>query len=206
MFKKLVSGADLYVVIILVSVLLLPAAGIWAVWLRGQIDTGREALRRARDKSDRGEMVVIGSLMKQRENMKDDTSAAARARDYQTFMQNQILAIREGTKVSDFKITQPRVNKVAAKKAVDTEVDIRWERDGKDYSVDRPFLNAVLYNIESQSPQWKLRALHVKNETLKDLVSAQKPPPPESADEWRVMAMTFASREPDTEVKRPGGR
>ena len=187
--KSFFGDLDLYKVIIIGSLLLLPAVGFWAYHLDGQIKEGEQAIQKAT--RDGGTLSEIGKYQKavdeQRRNRANDAGLDA----YTTYFQNNIIKGAR-LKSTDFHFSSPRESSVG-RRAIDTEVPIKFDK----IILSRDQILSILFNCESQSPVWKLRHLHIRNEDVRGSGSRGRTPPPELGDRWKIEQMVFASRRPN---------
>ncbi len=206
MLKRLLARLDLYKVLIFGCAVALPVLGWWIYSLQGRIAKGRSALnaatRQGRTRAE-GELEAIGLYIKQIENLlKSGRPNEDIAEGHRVYFQKQITNTGVDIRLDDFSIGEIETVPVAREKAIDQQVVVRFTRDGRDNTpLTRDFLNAVLFNCESQGP-WKLRQLKLRNKEVKDFVSAAKVPPPETGDEWILERMMFARRIPDPKAAK----
>lgn len=197
---------DLYKGVILASLLLLPVTG-W--WINGTMET-IEATRRAISAATRtdGYLMEIGKLQKQIETVEANRVSNTGLGEVKVYFQNQLhLADPVNLKDDDFTVlpVQQEHTRIGQQQEVtDHVVGIRFERrGGKDFVMSREFLFAMLFNCESGAQGhgqtsavpsiWKLRKLHVKNDSVPDNKGA---PPQPLEDRWVVRSLEFARREP----------
>jgi hypothetical protein len=192
--KSFLQNLDLYKAIILLSALLLPAVGYWAYHLHGQIQIGRDAIASAL--APGGELEEIGKFQKAIEEQKRNTTSAGVAESESSYFTNQIIKGAERLKRVNFEIGSVQELKVQ-NKAIDRVVPIEFKQEGaqKQLPLFRDELNIILYNVESQSPAWKLRTLEIRNADI-SAAARNKAPPPELEDQWIVQRLQFASRRP----------
>lgn len=197
---------DLYKVVILLSVVVLPALGWWITQLDGEIELSHKAIREAKRKG--GTLEQIGALQKTVELVvQNKLSASDTINMPRRYFEGQILqAGGANLKTSDFGLTDPKEEPVSLpgsrQRASDFVVDVQWPRT--DFSVNLDFVYAVLFNCESGAGAgggvsqsiWKLRDLQLVNATDERLLTGYKTPPPELADKWTIREMKFARREP----------
>jgi hypothetical protein len=189
---------DLYKAIILGSILLAAAAGIWAWNMKRQVADGRIALAAAR--TPNGVLQQIGLLQKQIENHVANQRHVVRGSPLDYFAETIYTSASPGSdfKRADFIVGSPNEVKNTRLGTKDISVTIEFKRGGREaFPLPRPFLHAVVLNCEQKSQIWKLRDLRIRNKDLKDALAGSKAPPPETADEWLVESMTFACRQPD---------
>lgn len=191
MFAKLFSNMDLYKGIILASVLLTPVAGFWAWSMNKEIQQGRTALQNTLKRG--GEMETIGSFQKQIENQVKNTTGVIDT-NYRTFFEQRVLeSASEGLRRDQFVIGNKNETRIGTN--LDQSVEIEFKSGQNRMELPRAFIQAVCFNVESNSQAWKLRELWIRNKDTLDL-RANKAPPPETADIWRVDRLVFATREP----------
>jgi hypothetical protein len=201
---SLLRSLDLYRVIVILSLLLLPAGGWWVTKLDESIAACKKTIEEARRSG--GLLEQIGSLQRKIEVVvQNKRNMSETIKQPSIYFEGQILAAG-GTalKVTDISPSAPREEKMrlpSSKQMVaDYVVDIQWPR--KDLSVTLDFVYAVLFNCESgaravadqpQQSVWRLRELTLTNATEK---FTDRTPPPELADKWAIDKMSFARREP----------
>lgn len=191
---------DLYKVIILLALLLLPAAGGWVWWLHNQIALTQRALLEATRPG--GLIQEIGSLQKQMQTVVDNHSRVQLAQSHNEYFEGVLYGSAKGGSVSrdDFTISRAVEQKASIgrdQRVVDYEVDITFGKQGAgrtDYPLPRDYIFAALYNGERQI--WKLRSLEIVNATNERDLSGRKTPPPELEDKWIVRRLKFVRRTP----------
>ncbi len=195
--KNLFSDLDLYKIIILLSLVLIPVVGFWAYSLEGQLQEASRAISQA--KKPGGTLEQIGQYQKAVEEQQRHQTKQGSATNPELYFDQQIRKASSGEggvalSRSDFQITQKPDQSARRNKAVDSLVSITWKKGGREqFSLSRDFILAVLFNCESQAPIWKLRELRMQNE---EATGRGKVPPPEFQDKWKVSTMTFARRRP----------
>ncbi|MBL8734507.1 MAG: hypothetical protein JNN13_19175 [Planctomycetes bacterium] len=198
---------DLYKVIVLLSLVLLPAGYWYITTLDQQIEACNRAVTEATKSG--GQLEQIGQYQRRVEIVAQNRRSASDAiKEPRTYFEGQILAAGgSGLKTTDFSPAEPKIEKgtlPGSKQPIaDHVVDISWKRER---DVPLEFVYAVMWNCESgaqaggaqagQPSVWKLRSLTITNNTDKNLVSAKKTPPPELEDRWVIDEMKFARREP----------
>lgn len=199
--KALFRNMDLYKGIVLACLLLLPAAGGWTLWLRGEIEAGRQALVRATKHG--GLLQEIGALQKQMEDLVKSTTGFGTAQDHVEYFNRHVYATASGgLSRGDYEIGKAQVNPggTSRQRYKDYEVAItfgrRGGREGR-LPLPRSYIFAMIYNAEQEAALWKLRHLKIQNKTDEKDLTAKKTPPPELEDEWYVTELRFARREPD---------
>lgn|SRR5688572_2323305 len=190
---------DLYKWIILGSLLLLPVAGGVLYWLHKRIAEGERAIDLATRRN--GDLQTIGRLLVEIDNQAKSAGTAS-AEDPGVYFDRQISRSSQDPplKRNDYKIDPVSAMPNRDTKSIDRLYKIEFKRDGKQYALPRALVEAVLFNIEANSPAWRLRYLTLRNETTganQMRVSGIKPPP-EIEDSWLVDKLEFARREPDT--------
>ncbi len=207
---KLLQNLDLYKVVIVGSLLMLPVAGWWIKKTNDAIASANRAVVDATKPG--GYLEEIGKLQKQLElveaNRVNSTGATG---NVQVYFEGQIYrsAPNGGIDQNDFKFNAPRdevVQTSSKQSARDFIVKVDWGRPGKDFAFTRDLLFAVLFNCESgargtsvtQIPSiWKLYSLKITNATIQREATQQMAPPPEVEDQWTIGKMEFARREPN---------
>lgn len=198
---------DLYKVVILLSLVLLPLGGWYCMQLDEDIAASRKSIRDATRPG--GLLEQIGTLQKKVEmvvqNILTTTDTINMPRRY---FEGQILqAGGANLKTDDFGLSDPKEDTVtlpgSKQRVSDFVVDVTWPRN--DFPVKLAFVYAVLFNCESGAGAglagstqsiWKLRELQLTNSTDERLVTSYKTPPPELADKWTIRSMKFARVEP----------
>lgn len=203
---KLLGSLDLYKVVILLSLVLLPVGG-WMIWRIDQdIEASQKAIREA--KRSGGLLEQIGALQKKVEIVvQNRLSTSDTIKLPRRYFEGQIMqAGGQNLKADDFGLPgDPKEEAVSLpgskQRASDFVMDVTWPR--KDFSVQLDFVYAVLFNCESGAGAggagqsiWKLRNLELVNATDEGLTRTKKTPPPELADKWLIRDMKFARREP----------
>jgi hypothetical protein len=207
---KQLAKLDLYKVVIVASLLLLPAVGWWINTTRASIEAAERALTEA-TKTD-GLLEEIGKLQKQLRTVEENrASTSNQTGNSSTYFDAQIFrsAVAGQLEKNQFNISPPREENVTTgqkQAAKDIVVKIDWmPRGGKEFTFRRDFLFAVLFNCESSARSaesaplpsiWKLYSLKITNATVSKLVTQQMTPPAELEDDWIVSKMEFARREP----------
>ena len=110
-------------------------------------------------------------------------------------------------KHTNFKIGSPQ-EKGVQKKAVDTTIAIEFKEGNKKLPLKRDELLALLFNVESQSPVWKLRSLAIRNVDTQGTRGGREPKVT-LEDKWVVQQMIFVSRRPNaprSKASRSAGR
>lgn len=199
---------DLYKVIVLLSLVLLPLGGYWCHDLEQQVVASRKAIVEATRPG--GLLEQIGNLQKKVELVAQNRTLTSDAINMpRPYFEGQIIAAGgSNLKTTDFGLSDPKEEPAAMgatrQKAADYVVDVTWQR--KDFTVQLDFIYAVLFNCESGAGRaaetvgrqsiWKLRELQIVNATDDRLLQSFKTPPPELADKWSIRSMKFARREP----------
>jgi hypothetical protein len=198
---------DLYKVVILLSLVLLPLGGWWCWKLDQEIAASKKSIHEATRPG--GLLEQIGTLQKKVEVVvQNKLSTSDTINMPRRYFEGQILqAGGANLKTDDFGLTDPREEPASLpgsrQKASDFVVDVTWPRN--DFAVKLDFVYAVLFNCESGAGAggagagqsiWKLRELQLSNATDDRLVTGYKTPPPELADKWTIRSMKFARREP----------
>ena len=194
MFKDL----DIYKVILLASILLVPAAWGYASFLDGKYEDAQKRHRAAL----RGGGVIheIGQLSAQLESIKRNADRGV-DQEPKLFFKNQIQNTdRSGQiKSTSFTVTTDDPSerlrgRTGGRRHVDVTADIDFVE--KDLSLSREYINALLFNCESQGVQiWKLREFSMENEALKGF-KPNAVPPETVEDKWKVNRLVFARRKP----------
>jgi hypothetical protein len=194
-------GLDLYKGIVLVSLLLLPAAGGWVWSLHGGIEATQRALAEAT--RPRGLIEEIGQLQRQMETVvRNKTRDEVATRNHGEYFEGKIITSQRGGGLSKDDFTISKATPVNAtigggQRVTDLEVEIAFGKQGgtrSDMALPRDFIWAVLYNSEQQI--WKLRTLEIQNATDERSLTTRRTPPPELEDKWLVRRLKFVRREP----------
>jgi hypothetical protein len=203
---------DLYKIVILISIVLLPVTGWWinhtmqeiAVAQRAVVDAAKPGGWLERIGKTRGDLEVISKNV-------GTTDEAAKAP--QTYFETQIMRSAAGAfSTSDFKVLLDKEDHALAggdrQKVTDYTARIEFLRKGnKGIDITREILFAVLFNCESGARGkdiptqsiWKLQSLEVQNTTAsaQDKFSNHKAPPSELEDRWStIKPIIFVRREP----------
>lgn len=190
---------DLYKVIILVSLLLLPASLGFVYWVDGEIDVAQRALQAAERRG--GEIERIGGVQRQLETVEKNASKdRAAGGSHAVYFEQQIkTSSKDSLSANDFEISPQSRSGVPGKSAQDMIVKISFRREGKTLDLPRDFIHAMTYNCEAGGAQiWKLRRLTMRNTDIAKVSRARQAPPRTVADEWEIQTLEFARREPDT--------
>jgi hypothetical protein len=198
---------DLYKVVILLSVVLLPLGGWYCLKLDEDILASQKAVQDA--KRAGGLLEQIGTLQKKVEVVvQNKLSTSDTINMPRRYFEGQILqAGGANLKTDDFGLTDPKEEPAtipgSKQRASDFVVDVTWPRN--EFSVQMAFVYALLFNCESGAGAglagagqsiWKLRDLQLVNATDERLMTSYKTPPPELSDKWTIRSMKFARREP----------
>ena len=193
--KNLFQNLDLYKVIILASVVLLPIVGFWAYHLEGQLKMGRIAIANATKRG--GHLEEVGkyqeAVEKQVRNKSNGQGGEAAAIYFNKWIVNSAPRLKR----TNFTFGTPQSKQVHQRKAVDTTLSIDFKDGNKKLPLTRDELLAILFNAESQSPVWKLRSLAIRNVDIRGS-GGGRDPKATLEDKWDVQQMIFASRKPNT--------
>lgn len=185
---------DLYKFIILISIVAIPGAGVWAymedTWLTEARDAKRDAIRPS------GQLEKIGLLQKQIEEIKANSNRNAGV-GHLLYFENKITgSVRGGVlRDTDIQISDERSKPKNKERATDYEVTIKFERDGKALPLSREVIHAILFNCEAFAKTWRLRNIVLSNVEAAKAIG-KKPPPKTVTDEWQIDKLVFARREP----------
>jgi hypothetical protein len=186
---------DLYKWIIIASLVAMPAAGGWLWWLNQQLEFGENAKAAATRR--RGDLETIGQLLQEIANQAASAGTAS-TEDPGVYFDRQISRSSKDLMRNDYKIDFASAQRHRETKSIDKVYKMEFKRDGKPLALTRELIQAILFNIEANSPAWRLRSLTLTNEEVKSSLRAgAKKPPPELPDTWFVDKMEFARREPD---------
>lgn len=189
---------DLYKVIILASIVLIPAALGFVYWVEGRLEVARIALRDAEKRN--GEIERIGALQRKLESVNKTAShVALRGEDHSLFFEQMISTSSGGTlKSTDYEISPEQTQVVQALSAQDQQVKIDFRQDGKVMKLPRDFIHALVFNVESNGTQiWKLRQLTMQNAAIKGSPGGKREAPEKTvSDDWELSQLHFARREP----------
>lgn len=197
---------DLYTVVILLSLVLLPLGGWYVMRLDEDIAASKKAVHDATRRD--GLLEQIGTLQQKVEVVvQNKLSTSDTINMPRRYFEGQILqAGGANLKTDDFGLTDPKEDTVtipgSKQRVSDYVVDVTWPRNDRPVPLD--FVYAVIFNCESGAGAgggagqsiWKLRELQLMNTTDDRLVTSYKTPPPELGDTWTIRAMKFARREP----------
>ncbi len=201
--KLSMKDMDLYKVIILLSVVLIPAACGFVYVVNGQLVVAKRAIADAKKRG--GDLEEIGALRSQFAQIKKSSRRAQSLKGPGQFFERSILsAATGGIKVDDIQIGTEVDKAVTSPRATDVEVDIKFEKAGKGkFPLPRDFINAVLFNCEATgSKVWKLRQLKMVNEEVSKTRRTKGAPPRTVQDNWVVSMLKFARRTPEKKKKK----
>lgn len=199
------KNLDLYTVLIVLCVLLLPVCAWWCYNTNEEIKLCQSAVREASRPG--GLLEQIGALQKKVEIVNQNRGGSRL--NPVGFIEGQIIAAASngGLGSSDFGLNSPKEEPAtipgSKQKVSDYVVTVDWRR--KDLEVKLDFIEAVLWNCESGAgvsgatgaPSiWRLRALEIVNMTDDKKTARFDTPPPELEDRWAIKKMQFARREP----------
>lgn len=193
--KNLFQNLDLYKVIILASLVLLPVVGFWAYYLEEDLKRGRTAIANAT--KPRGDLEEIGKYQEAIEKQLRNKGSGEGVESHRIYFNKWIVQSASRLKRSNFEITpltEKRVGGRGKVGAIDSSMTIKFKGGGKHLPLTRAELNAILFNAESQSPVWKLRDLQIRNAGYQS--SGNRPPSLPLEDKWVVMNLAFTSRRP----------
>ncbi|MEO6594155.1 MAG: hypothetical protein ABIP94_05330 [Planctomycetota bacterium] len=204
---RFLRNLDLYKVIVLLSLVLLPLGGWWCIKKRETIEACKDSIYNATKPN--GALEQIGALQKKVEVVSQNRRNTSEAINLpRTYFEGRIIQSGLGLKNDDFSISDPKGEPAnmgsgskSKQKADDFVVDVTWKRN--DLAPKWDFIYSVLFNCEagygvtadaSRQSVWKLRELSLENAT--EGAKAPKPPPPDLEDRWSIKKMSFARREP----------
>ena len=205
---SLFRDLDLYKVIILISLLLLPVSLGFVYWVEGEVERAQAALVAAEGPGAReGEIEKIGMLQRQLETVEKNASKErAAGGSHAVFFQQQIQTSSDNTlSTNDYEIgPELRAGVGGQKNAQDQEVTITFRSsDRKPKPLPRDFIHAMIFNIEASGAQvWKLRQLQMRNVDLAQVSQRKEMPEKTVSDLWEIRALKFARREPDQTSRR----
>lgn len=214
---KFLRSLDLYKVIVLLSLVLLPVGYLLVRRLDESILACKRTITEAT--RDNGLLEQIGALQRKVEIVdQNDTRSKVIVSQPRTYFEGQILgsaASGANLKTSDFAPNEaPSENGVLQKgkqPITDHIVAIDWTNKdrNRELTVTLDFVYSVIFNCESgarsaasagaadgQRSIWKLRELELVNMTDEQLFSRHRTPPAEISDKWKIKQMKFARREP----------
>lgn len=185
---------DLYKLIILASILLIPAAGGWAYWQSDRLEVAKKSVRDASKR--KGSLVSIGRLQREIDEIRKN-SRGNESTNHIIYFENRITKSARGDsiKATDIQIGDEQHKNQRKLRASDYEVSIKFERNNKPMELSREFIHAVLFNCEAFSKAWRLRGIELSNAEA-GKATGRKPPPKTVADNWLVNRLVFARREP----------
>ncbi|MFK7741780.1 MAG: hypothetical protein AB8H80_15785 [Planctomycetota bacterium] len=202
---------DIYKVIILLSVVLLPLGWWWVNGLEDKLQASEKAYQSATRRG--GHLEQIGQLEKTIEIVaKNRRISSDTISEPSVYFEGQINAVSPELRLTDFRLRKveqdpARIGKKG--RAVDHVMPIDWspgrsQKDRKSYPMD--FIYAVIFNCESGATRagaaaaapsvWRLRKLRLENATDPKFVRGSTAPAPELRDAWLISDMEFARREP----------
>ena len=196
---------DIYKLIILLSLVLMPVCGWWISGLNDEIMLCTAAKRAATKRG--GYLEEIGKLKNQIEVVAQNRRSES-IENPSAYFEPRIRAADPQLRVDDFSPKQPKADPVTIgrQKAVDQVVAIDWGRGSDRKAVSLSFVYAVVFNCESGArvggpaggppSVWRLRHLELANVTTSKILRGYKTPPPEIEDRWHIQRMEFARREP----------
>lgn len=179
---------DLYKVIIVLSLLLMPVAGYWWWTIEGRIDEGEKAI--AREATSKGYLAQIGGMLSEWEVINQNEAKTRNIQDARLFFQKMILTASGGSINSDeFTLTPDEKIARGVKGATDVTVSIKFNlKDRKE--LPREYVSNLLRNVEGQAPVWRLNTLKMRNADF----SASTAPPDEIRDDWEISRLEFVRR------------
>jgi hypothetical protein len=202
---RLFANLDVYKAIILAGLVLLPAAGAWAYYEHGRLEEGRRAIAVAQGRD--GDVERIALRKKEVEAQVLNEKKSIDVDDPRVYFERIIYGAVDRSKGEPLKKTDFQINPSEQSGSMraagsnqrlhykDTLVDLDFKRNGREaFPIPRDYLNAVMFNAESQQRRWKLRELSVRNKTILELGSG-KAPPPQVDDDWVVQKLTFVWRQ-----------
>lgn len=198
------KNLDLYTVLILLSLVLLPVCGWWCVRTNETILLSEKAIAEATRSN--GLIEQIGQLQKKIEVV-NQSRGGLDLNKPGPYFESQIMAAGKGVGVTDFGIEGPKETVISIpggkQRAADYVVDVQWKR--KDQPLKLDFIEALLWNCESGAGQsgatnlqsiWKLSNLEIVNMTDEKALMQYNEPPPELQDLWQIRVLKFTRREP----------
>jgi hypothetical protein len=196
---------DLYKVVILISIVLLPVTGWWINHSTQEIAVAQKAVADAAKWLEqigktRSELDII------RNNVVSDLEQAVKSPS--VYFETQIVRSAAGTiNPSDFKVNTEKEDH-SQQHATDYLARIEFLRKGnKGLEITREILFAILFNCESGARGkdvpvqsiWKLQQIEVQNasSSAQERISNHKTPPSELEDRWSLpRPIYFVRREP----------
>jgi len=203
--KNLFQNMDLYKVIILASLVLLPVVGFWSYQLEGELDRGRTAIANAT--KSRGDLEEIGKFQAAVEKQLANRGSGDGVESHRIYFNKQIVKAAPRLKRSNFEITPLNTQSVGGRgraRAIDSSMSVIFKQGSKRMPLTRKELNAIIFNAESQSPVWKLRDLHIVNAGHQ--ARANRAPALPLEDKWLVQTLSFTSRRPLGSAASTGSR
>lgn len=190
MFKDL----DVYKVILLASILLVPGAWGYAYHLDSTYQEAEQskvtALR------ENGLVYKIGELSEQLENVKRNAERGV-DQEPKLFFKNQIQNTDRSGRIKSTSFTVETKEPAVTSRSRSRDVTVSIDFVEKDFALSRDYLHALTFNCESQGVQiWKLREFSMENAALKSFNPAKDRPPLTVPDDWIVRKLEFARREP----------
>lgn len=190
---------DLYKIIILLGLVLLPASLGFVWWVDKELETAKVAVNDAIRPG--GELEQIGTVAQQLEiiqrNARNSGNNEAPALFFERWIKNS--ASGGQVRATDFEISNERKTTVTKLKAQDKEIQITFRRENQELPLSREYIHALILNLEQDGPQvWKLRELQIRNEQSVEFSKNRREAPPKTVDDmWRIEKLMFARREPE---------
>jgi len=198
---------DLYKLVILVSIVLLPVTFWWVYHSTQEIAVAQKAVADAAKPG--GWLERIGKIRGDLDMISHNLASSGEdVKTPETYFETQIVRSAGGRiSTSDFKVTKEKEDRVA-QHATDWLAKIDFPRKGnKGLEITREILFAVLFNCESGAKGkdvptqsiWKLQQLEVVNATsvAQEKFTSHKAPPSELEDLWSLTrSIYFVRREP----------
>lgn len=202
---KALKNLDLYTVLILLTLVLLPVCGWWCMKTNEAIRLSEKAVDDAQRSG--GLLEQIGALQKKIDLVNQNRGGLDLNKPGPYFEGQIMAAANKGLSVTDFGIEGPKEENVSLaggkQRAADYIVDVQWKK--KDQPLKLDFIEAMLWNCESGATQsgvtnlqsiWRLCNLELVNMTEDKVTSQHGEPPPELQDQWQIKTLKFARREP----------
>jgi hypothetical protein len=207
---------DLYKVVILISIVLLPLTGWWINFSMQEIAVAQKAVADAAKPG--GWLERIGKIRNDLEMISNNVVSGDEAvKTPQSYFETQIIRSAPVFSTSDFKVPLDKEDHALAGadkgRVTDYTARIEFQRKGnKSIEITREILFALLFNCESgargkEVPTqsiWKLQSLDVQNATAsaQEKISNHKAPPSELEDRWSLTRpIVFMRREPNKDKK-----
>lgn len=198
------KNLDLEKLIIVLSLILIPVAGVWIYLTEKELDKADKAFKTCKKTIEN----IHGLQELIRLTKAELNKPGGDVDNPRSYFQNRAMASQTDesiVKADEFKITVgegKNVRRTGGKgPIIGTDIEVKVEfgkgQRGGRKPLPRSFINAFIVNCESRSPIWKLRHLSISNKDFKGARSGSNSTPPlEMGDEWLVSGLVFARLKP----------